>query len=71
MDRARVEIRNDLTYNFEVNRGLQQGDGLAPLLFNTALEYALRQLSGQIVGYADDMNVMERPMQTEKRCIEI
>jgi hypothetical protein len=27
------------------NRGLQQGDGLLPLLFNIALEYALRHLS--------------------------
>ena len=44
MNRAYAEIQNDLTYNFEVNRGLQQGDGLAPLLFNIALEYALRQL---------------------------
>jgi hypothetical protein len=61
----------------KLTEGLQQGDGLAPLLFNTALEYAIRQLSvdvnlsGQIIGYADDMNIMGRPMQTEKRCIEI
>lgn len=45
INRACVEIQNDLTYNFEVNRGQQQGDGLAPLLFNIALGYALRQLS--------------------------
>lgn len=56
---------------------MQQGDGLTPLLFNIALEYALRQLSvdvnyqliyisGQIVGYADDVNIMGRPMQTGK-----
>jgi len=45
MSRACVEIQNDLTYTFKVNRALQQGDGLASLLFNIALECALRQLS--------------------------
>jgi len=29
-----------LTDHFKVNWGLIQGDGLAPLLLNTALEYA-------------------------------
>jgi hypothetical protein len=73
--KACVKIQNDLTNHFEVKRGLKQGDGLAPLLFNIVLEYALRQLSvdvnssliyksGQIFGYADDLNIMRRSMQT-------
>jgi hypothetical protein len=60
-----------LTDHFEVNRKLKQGDGL----FNIALEHAKRQLSvdvnssliyksGQIIGYADDINIMGRSTQT-------
>jgi hypothetical protein len=43
--KACVRIQNGLTNHFEVKRGLKQGDGLAPLLFNIVLEYAIRQLS--------------------------
>jgi hypothetical protein len=58
-----------LTDHFEVNRKLKQGDGL----FNIALEHAIRQLSvdanyiynsGQIIRYADDINIMGRSTQT-------
>ena len=60
-----------MTDHFEVNRKLKQGDGL----FNIALEHATRQLSvdinssliyksGQIIGYADDINIMGRSTQT-------
>jgi hypothetical protein len=47
MERAKalVKIRSDLTADFERHRGLKQEDGLAPLLFNIALECAIRQLS--------------------------
>jgi sorting nexin-29 len=67
-------ILNDLTDHFKVNWGLIQRDGLAPLLLKTALEYAgqlsvdvysaLMYKSGEIVGYADDINIMGRSMQT-------
>jgi hypothetical protein len=43
--KACVKIQNDLTDHFEVKRGLKKEDGLAPLLFNIVLEYAIRQLS--------------------------
>jgi hypothetical protein len=76
--KACVKIQNYLTDHFEVRRGLKQGDGLAPLLFNIVLEYAIRQSSvdvsssliyksGQTVGYADDINIMERSMQTVEK----
>jgi hypothetical protein len=76
--KACVKIQNDLTDHSEVKRGLKQGDGLAPLLFNIVLEYVIRQLpvdvnssliykSGQIVGYADDINIMGKPMQTVEK----
>jgi hypothetical protein len=76
MERANacIKIQNYLSDHFEVNKGLKQEDGPAPFLFNIALEYARRQLpvdvtssliykSGQIVGYADYINIMRRPMQ--------
>jgi hypothetical protein len=33
-----------MTDGFRVGTGLRQGDGLAPRLFNIALEYVIRQL---------------------------
>jgi hypothetical protein len=36
------KIQNDLTDHFEVKTGLKKGDGLAPVLFNIVLEYAIR-----------------------------
>ena len=51
--------------------GLKQGNGMAPSLFNIALEYIIRQLSVQVkstiyyksvqlIGYADEINIMGR-----------
>lgn len=37
-------ISGDLSSSFESHRGLRQGDGLSCLLFNTALEGAMRRL---------------------------
>jgi hypothetical protein len=36
---AQVKVQTELTDTFEIRQGLKQGDGLAPMLFNLALEY--------------------------------
>jgi sorting nexin-29 len=40
-----VQIQSELTETVSTNKGLKNGDGLAPLLFNTALESAIRNLA--------------------------
>jgi hypothetical protein len=38
-----VKVQTDLTTTFKTEQGLKQ-DGLAPMLFNFALEYVIRKL---------------------------
>jgi hypothetical protein len=60
---------------------LKQGDGLAPLLFNLILEYVTRKLqvdtkhtlqykSVQTVGYAVDINLMDRSLRSAGEIFE-
>ncbi|XP_066906670.1 uncharacterized protein [Halyomorpha halys] len=62
-----VRIQGDLLPEFEPRSGVRQGDGLACLLFNLALEKVIRdsgiQISGtiidrpvQVLGFADDLS---------------
>jgi len=61
-----------------VRNGLKQGDDLSPLLFNFALEYAIRRgrvnqdglkLNGthQLLVYADDVSIMGTSMHTTRK----
>jgi hypothetical protein len=55
--------------SFSIHRGLKEGDGLSPLLFNFALEYAIRKVqeiqvelklnvTHQLLAYTDDVNLL-------------
>jgi hypothetical protein len=41
---SRFRVGNHLSDVFSVKNGLKQGDALSPLLFNFALEYAIKRV---------------------------
>jgi hypothetical protein len=41
---SRVHIGKNLSDKLSIENGLKQGDALSPLLFNFALEYAIRRV---------------------------
>ena len=66
---------------FPIRYGLKQGDALSPMLFNFALEYAIRRvkvnqnglkLNGthQLLAYADDVNRLGGSIHTLKENAE-
>jgi hypothetical protein len=66
---------------FPIRNCLKQGDALSPLLFNFALEYAIKQvqvnqdglnLNGthQILAYVDDVNILGENVHTVKENAE-
>jgi hypothetical protein len=68
---AKVKIQNELSGSFRIQNGLRQGDALACILFNIALEKIIREAninqrgnifykSVQILAYEDDIDIISR-----------
>jgi len=78
---SRVQIGKNLSDMFPIRNDLKQGDALSSLLFNFALEYAIRRvqvnlnglkLNGthQLLAYADDVNMLGGSVHTVKENAE-
>jgi len=76
-----VRVGNNLSEMFPIRNGLKLGEALSPLLFNFALEYAIKRvqvnqdglnLNGthQILAYADDVNILGASAHTVKENAE-
>jgi len=78
---SRVRVGKNVSDRFPIKNGLKQGEALTPMLFNFALEYAIRRvqvnqdglkLNGthQILAYADDVNILGGSIHTLKEHAE-
>jgi len=78
---SRVCVDKNVTDRFPIRNGLNKGDVLTPMLFNFALEYAIRRvqvnqdglkLNGthQFLAYADDVNILGGSIHTLKENAE-
>ena len=79
---SRVRVGNNVSGRFPIRNGLKQGDALSPMLFNFALEYAIRRVQVNQVGLklngthqlracADDVNVLGGSIHTLKENAEV
>jgi hypothetical protein len=78
---SKVRIGKHLPDSFPVQNGLKRGDALSPLLFNFALDYAIRKVQENQVGlkfngthhllpYADNVNLLGDNIDTIKNHTE-
>ena len=78
---SRVRVSKNLSDMFPIRNGLKQGDALQPLLFNFALEYAIRivqvnqdglklNCTHQLLAYADDVNILGGSVHNVKKNAE-
>ena len=74
---SRVRVGKNVSDRFPIRNGLKQGGALSPMLFNFALEYAIRRvqvnqdglnLNGthQLLAYADNVNILGGSIHTLK-----
>lgn len=80
---AVIKVGRKITNIIDMEKGVRQGDGIAPVLFNIALEIAIRRSkiqtngtiftkSQQILAYADDLVLTSRRIQDlEEMYIEL
>jgi len=78
---SRIRVGKNLSDMFPIRNGLKQGDALPQLLFNFALEYAIRRVqvnqdglklnyTHQLLAYADDVNILGGSVDTVKKNAE-
>ena len=78
---SRVWVGKNVSDRFPIRSGLKQGDAVSPMIFNFAIEYAIRRvqvnkeglkLNGthQLLAYADDVNILGGGIHTSKENAE-
>jgi hypothetical protein len=78
---SKIRVGKHLSDTFPIKNGLKLGDSLSPLLFNFALEYAIRRIRAnqeglklngthQLLVYTDDVNILGGSVHAIKKTTE-